>query len=188
MQQDASRLARILKGRWPSVTGASRGIGQAIALALGQAGATVIGTATSERPRRAISDYLAAGQHQGQRDESSTSPTPRGRVPSSPAISAQFGDIGHPGHNAGITRDNLLMRMKERGVGRHILAPTHSVFPPVTCGACARMMKAAAAASFPSLGGGAMGNAGQTILQRGQGRHHGLHQVAGARSRSRNIR
>jgi 3-oxoacyl-[acyl-carrier protein] reductase len=46
-------------------TGASRGIGQAIALALGQAGATVVGTATSDKGAQAISDYLAAAGIKG---------------------------------------------------------------------------------------------------------------------------
>ncbi|MCL5059096.1 MAG: SDR family NAD(P)-dependent oxidoreductase, partial [Candidatus Thermoplasmatota archaeon] len=49
----------MLQGQIALVTGASRGIGQAIALALGQAGATVVGTATSDKGAQAIGDYLA---------------------------------------------------------------------------------------------------------------------------------
>jgi len=47
-----------LQGNTALVTGASRGIGQAIALELGKLGATVIGTATTEKGAQAISDYL----------------------------------------------------------------------------------------------------------------------------------
>ena len=49
---------KMLEGKIALVTGASRGIGQAIALQLGRAGATVIGTATSDHGAHAISDYL----------------------------------------------------------------------------------------------------------------------------------
>jgi len=55
----------MLEGQIALVTGASRGIGQAIALALGNAGATVVGTATSDKGAQAIGDYLAAANIKG---------------------------------------------------------------------------------------------------------------------------
>ena len=94
------------------VTGASRGIGQAIALALGKAGATVIGTATSENGAKAIGDYLAAANIRGCGMKLDV--TDAAEVDAViAAIEKDFGSIGILVNNAGITRDNLLMRMKD---------------------------------------------------------------------------
>ncbi len=92
------------------VTGATRGIGRAIALELGRQGATVIGTATSDKGADQISDYLAQAGIKG-----------RGVVlnvtdsAASDALLAdlakEFGAITVLVNNAGITRDNLAMRM-----------------------------------------------------------------------------
>ena len=94
------------------VTGASRGIGRAIALELGARGATVVGTATSEPGAGEISETLASEGIRG-----------AGRVlnvTSTDSIAAFFksmeDDVGNPTvlvNNAGITRDNLLLRMKD---------------------------------------------------------------------------
>ncbi|MFP5341144.1 MAG: SDR family NAD(P)-dependent oxidoreductase, partial [Gammaproteobacteria bacterium] len=60
MVQELAAHGANLEGQVALVTGASRGIGQAIALALGRAGATVVGTATSDTGAQAIGEYLAA--------------------------------------------------------------------------------------------------------------------------------
>lgn len=94
------------------VTGASRGIGQAIALELGGHGAIVIGTATSEKGAEAISAYLSENGIQGcgmmlnVTDQESVNTVVK-------AITERFSAPTLLVNNAGITRDNLLMRMKE---------------------------------------------------------------------------
>lgn len=97
-----------LEGKVALVTGASRGIGKAIALALAGQGATVIGTATSENGASAIADYLQGGS--GKVLDVSSSESIDALLK---AIKEEYGDIDILVNNAGITRDNLLMRMKE---------------------------------------------------------------------------
>ncbi|MFD2180439.1 3-oxoacyl-ACP reductase FabG [Veronia pacifica] len=98
-----------LDGKIALVTGASRGIGRAVAEVLVERGATVIGTATSEGGAAAISDYL--GDKGKGLALNVTSPESIEAVLKS--IKDEFGDIDILVNNAGITKDNLLMRMKE---------------------------------------------------------------------------
>ena len=94
------------------VTGATRGIGAAIAKALGEAGATVIGTATSEGGAQTISQYLSeAGITGGGRVLNVTSGDDVVSLVKS--VSDEYGPIQVLVNNAGITRDNLMMRMKD---------------------------------------------------------------------------
>jgi len=94
------------------VTGATRGIGQAIAQQLGRQGATVIGTATSDGGAKSISASLKESSITGQgmvlnvTDADSIDNVIK-------AITEQYGAISVLVNNAGITRDNLMMRMKE---------------------------------------------------------------------------
>lgn len=94
------------------VTGATRGIGAAIALALGQSGMTVIGSATTEEGARKISDFLKAQKIEGQGiqlnvcDEANV-------LGVLEDIQKKYGPITALVNNAGITRDNLLLRMRQ---------------------------------------------------------------------------
>ena len=100
----------MLTDRIALVTGATRGIGRAIALELGKQGATVIGTATSADGAGNISAYLAEAGVKGKgimlevRDAGQLNETLA-------AIAKEFGAITILVNNAGITRDNLTMRM-----------------------------------------------------------------------------
>jgi 3-oxoacyl-[acyl-carrier protein] reductase len=98
-----------LEGKVALVTGASRGIGRAIAESLVQAGAVVIGTATSEKGAAAIQDYLGEGGFGLVLNVTDTQSV----TDLFAQIKEKAGDVDILVNNAGITRDNLLMRMKE---------------------------------------------------------------------------
>ncbi|MDD7569192.1 MAG: 3-oxoacyl-ACP reductase FabG [[Actinobacillus] rossii] len=98
-----------MQGKIALVTGATRGIGKAIAEELVLKGATVIGTATSEKGAETISAYLGEngkGFVLNVTDENSIDELLK-------QIKAEFGDVDILVNNAGITRDGLLMRMKD---------------------------------------------------------------------------
>lgn len=102
----------MLQNQIAFVTGASRGIGQAIALELGRQGATMVGTATTEEGAQIISRYLkeagikGAGMMLNVNNAVQIEDVLK-------TIRQEFGDIAILVNNAGITRDNLLVRMKD---------------------------------------------------------------------------
>jgi 3-oxoacyl-[acyl-carrier protein] reductase len=151
----------MLTGQIALVTGASRGIGQAIAKGLGEAGATVIGTATSQPGADNITAYLADAGIQGKGlvlDVASNESVAE-------CLKQVNDDFGVPDilvNNAGITKDTLLMAMKEEQWDTIINTNLSSIY---------RMSKAVVRGMMKKRGGriisissvvGASGNAGQT--------------------------
>ncbi len=142
------------------VSGASRGIGKEIALALGAQGATVIGTATSENGAENISKYLKENDIKGKglvmnvTDQDSITATVK-------AITDDFGTPTILINNAGITRDNLVMRMKDAEWDDIMNTNLSSIFR--VSKACLRGMMKAKKGRIISIASvvGVTGNAGQ---------------------------
>ena len=147
-----------LSGKIALVTGASRGIGAAIADTLAQAGATVIGTATSDSGAAAIGERLVQWNGQGRALNAAEADGIENLIAD---IEKEFGKLDILVNNAGITRDNLLMRMKEEEWDEIMQVNLKSVF---------RASKAVLRGMMKQRSGriinitsvvGAMGNAGQ---------------------------
>ncbi|MCG7533635.1 3-oxoacyl-ACP reductase FabG [Pseudoalteromonas sp. OOF1S-7] len=146
-----------LTGKVVLVTGASRGIGKAIANAMVAQGAKVAGTATSEGGAEKISDYLGEngkGYALNVTDAESIEATLK-------AVKQDLGDVDVLVNNAGITRDNLLMRMKDQEWDEILDTNLSSIFR--LSKAVLRPMMKKKSGRIINIGSvvGTMGNAGQ---------------------------
>ncbi len=150
--------SKSLAGEIALVTGASRGIGAAIADELAKQGATVIGTATTDAGATAIGERLAALGGAGRALDVTDGAAVETLID---AIGKQFGTISILVNNAGITRDNLLMRMKDEDWQAILDTNLSSVYR--TCKAVMRSMMKARKGRIVNIASviGVTGNAGQ---------------------------
>ncbi len=152
-----------LQGKLAFITGASRGIGQAIALELGAMGATVAGTATTEEGAQRITQVLGERGIRGRGFVLDVAAADESRMQQVlEEVQTQFERIYALVNNAGITRDNLLMRMKDEEWDDILSTNLTAVFR--LCRLCVRDMVRAREGRIINVVSvsGEMGNAGQT--------------------------
>ncbi len=151
-------MEKVLQGEVALVTGASRGIGAAIADELAALGATVVGTATSDGGAAAIGERLQAAGGHGRKLDVTDGAAVDALVE---AIGKEFGPVTILVNNAGITRDNLLLRMKDEEWNDILDTNLSSVFR--TCKAVMRGMMKARKGRIVNIASvvGVTGNAGQ---------------------------
>ncbi|WP_151669994.1 3-oxoacyl-ACP reductase FabG [Nitrincola schmidtii] len=175
-----------IKGKVALVTGATRGIGKAIAENLASQGAIVIGTATSDKGADAISSYLLAAGNGGcgmvldVADAASIDGVLK-------AITERFGAVEILVNNAGITRDNIMMRMKDDEWDSVINTNLSANFRLAK--GCLRGMTKARWGRIISISSvvGSMGNAGQANYAAAKAGLEGFSRALAREIASRNI-
>lgn len=175
-----------IEGKVALVTGATRGIGKAIAEELGRQGAVVVGTATSEKGAEAISAYLAEAGVKGTglvldvADSASVEAVLK-------TVQDDFGTVEVLVNNAGITRDNILMRMKEDEWDSVLNTNLNSIYRLVK--GCLRGMTKARWGRIISVSSvvASMGNAGQANYAAAKSGMEGFTRALAREVGSRNI-
>ncbi len=166
-----------LTGKIALVTGASRGIGAAIADTLAQAGATVIGTATSENGATAIAERLAQWNGTGRALNAADENGIENLISE---IEKEFGKLDILVNNAGITRDNLLMRMKDDEWDDIMNVNLKSVYRASKAVMRGMMKQRAGRIITITSVVGTMGNAGQTNYAAAKAALTRVQQIIGA--------
>ena len=166
----------MLEGKLALVTGASRGIGRAIALELAKQGAKVIGTATTEEGAKGISGTNLEGRMLNVKDDAACD-----------ALLKDLGDVAILVNNAGITRDNLALRMKDGDFDEVMQTNLRAVFR-LSRGVMRGMMKArwGRIVNITSVVG-ASGNPGQANYAAAKAGVVGMTKSLAAELGSRNI-
>ncbi|MEH6577561.1 MAG: 3-oxoacyl-ACP reductase FabG [Amphritea sp.] len=175
-----------IEGKVALVTGATRGIGKAIALELGRQGAVVIGTATSDSGASSITEYLkeagvgGAGMCLDVGSNESVDAVVK-------AVQDQFGAVTIIVNNAGITRDNIMLRMKEDEWDSVINTNLKSIYRVVK--GCLRGMTKARWGRVINVSSvvASMGNAGQVNYAAAKAGIEGFSRALAREVASRNI-
>lgn len=175
-----------IQGKVALVTGATRGIGKAIAQRLAREGAVVVGTATSEAGAATISAYLQEAGAKGMGVVLNVT-QPEAIEALIDSVGKEFGTPQILVNNAGITRDNLMLRMKQQEWDDVMDTNLTSIFR--LSKACLKGMTRARWGRIVSIGSivGAMGNAGQANYAAAKAGLEGFSRALAKEVGSRNV-